>query len=185
MADLALVPRCPSAQGFLILSQTMSASPSNCSSTYKAFPRELGSLSVSPCLAQRAVCRGSSFLKVCLLLSLAQMTWGLPPTSPSGSSPSSCHHSLWKKVSLECSLQFAFHCPVKLPGIFLAPLFPWHEHQFIDHWATRLWNASAWLNVTTVCMSRGQWRQNVCIESHQAGLSTKESTSWQAWSSVV
>lgn len=28
---------------------------------------------------------------------------------------------------------FAFHCPVKLPVIFLAPRVPRHEHQLVDH----------------------------------------------------
>lgn len=58
-------------------------------------------------------------------------------------SPFQCHCSLKKKVPPKCSLQLTFHCPLKLSIIPLLSRFPLHEHQFIDHWAARLWNTSA------------------------------------------
>lgn len=121
-------------------------------------------------------------LEGCLQLTFGQLTFPMP------SFPEE------ETVSPKCTLQFAFHCPIKLYIIFfLVPQFPLHKHQFIHHWATRLWNASAWLNVTKICMSRAApcsccpaplARAAVEAECgyqiHKAELFTKESTSWWA-----
>lgn len=135
----------------------MSVSPSNWQRDIQGIPRRAREhLHHPPALPQEGWQGGSSFLKVYLLLSSCWTTWGLP----------SAHiwaaHLLnaivpWGKNSVT-QMYFAVCFPLSYKAFdfffFLVPQFPWHKHQSIYHWATRLWNASAWLNVTKICMSR-------------------------------